>query len=159
MRKSNYDKFPSTHTDGMAIVGWEKITTILKEQWGDCPVWGIDLYAGTYEEDFIQAFQGLGRTIIDTRSLMRPEKELLQLTERFITDDVLFGYLSNIKLSEYFDPDKVAGLKTRIAAGESLIVIGTGAACFIPDEAPLAYADMARWEIQQRFRRDRKSVV
>ena len=153
MRKSNYDKFPSTHTDGMAIVGWEKITTILKEQWSDCPVWGIDLYVGTYEEDFIQAFQGLGRTIIDTRSLMRPEKELLQLTERFITDDVLFGYLSNIQLVEYFDPDKVADLKVRVAASEPLIVIGTGAACFIPNDAPLVYADMARWEIQQRFRR------
>ena len=38
MRKSNYDKFPSTHTDGMAILGWEKITTILKDQWSSCPV-------------------------------------------------------------------------------------------------------------------------
>ena len=153
MRKSNYDKFPSTHTDGMAIVGWEKITTILNDQWSSCPVWAVDLYVGTYEEDFIQAFQGLGRTVIDTRSLMRPEKELIQLTERFITDDVLFGYISNIKLSEYFDSDKVEDLKARIANGESLIVIGTGAACFVPEDAPVAYADMARWEIQQRFRR------
>jgi len=153
MRKSNYDKFPSTHTDGMAIVGWEKITTILNDQWSNCPVWAVDLYVGTYEEDFIQAFQGLGRTVIDTRSLMRPEKELIQLTERFITDDVLFGYISNIKLSEYFDSDKVEDLKARIANGESLIVIGTGAACFVPEDAPVAYADMARWEIQQRFRR------
>ena len=153
MRKSNYDKFPSTHTDGMAILGWEKITTILNDQWSDCPVWAVDLYTGTYEQDFMQAFQGLGRTIIDTRSLMRPERELLQLTERFITDDVLFGYISNIKLSEYFDPDKVEGLRVRIAKGEPLIVIGTGAACFVPEDAPVAYADMARWEIQQRFRR------
>ena len=153
MRKSNYDKFPSTHTDGMAILGWERITTILNDQWSNCPVWAVDLYTGTYEEDFLQAFQGLGRTIIDTRSLMRPESELLQLTERFITDDVLFGYLSNIKLSEYFDPDKVESLKARITQGESLIVIGTGAACFVPEDAPVAYADMARWEIQQRFRR------
>jgi mannose-6-phosphate isomerase class I len=153
MRKSNYDKFPSTHTDGMAIVGWEKITTILNDQWSSCPVWAVDLYTGTYEEDFLQAFQGLDRTIIDTRSLMRPENDLLQLTERFITDDVLFGYLSNIKLSEYFDPDKVESLKARITQGEPLIVIGTGAACFVPEDAPVAYADMARWEIQQRFRR------
>lgn len=153
MRKSNYDKFPSTHTDGRAILGWEKITAILKEQWSDCPVWGIDLYVGTYEEDFIQAFQGLGRTVVDTRSLMRSEQELLKLTERFITDDVLFGYLSNINLSEYFDPDKVAALKARIAARTPLIIIGTGASCFVPEDAPVAYADMARWEIQQRFRR------
>ena len=153
MRKSNYDKYPSTQTDGMAILGWEKITTVLKDQWSNYPVWAIDLYVGTYEQDFMQAFQNLGRTIIDTRSLMRPEEELLSLTERFITDDVLFGYLSNINLFEYFDPDKVEGLKDRIAAGEPLIVIGTGAACFVPADAPVVYADMARWEIQQRFRR------
>ena len=153
MRKSNYDKFPSTHTDGMALLGWDKIISTLKEQWSDCPVWAIDLYVGTYEQDFIQAFGQIGREVVDTRSLMLPERELLLLTERFITDDVLFGYLSNVKLAEYFCVDKVTDLKTRIAAGEQLIIIGTGAACFVPEDAPVAYADMARWEIQQRFRR------
>ena len=153
MRKSNYDKFPSTHTDGMALLGWDKIIATLKEQWSDCPVWAIDLYVGTYEQDFMQAFGQVGREVIDTRSLMLPEQELLQLTERFITDDVLFGYLSNIKLAKYFCVDKVTDLKARIAAGEQLIIIGTGAACFVPNDAPVAYADMARWEIQQRFRR------
>ena len=153
MRKSNYDKFPSTHTDGMALLGWDKIIATLKEQWSDCPVWAIDLYVGTYEQDFMQAFGQVGREVIDTRSLMLPEQELLQFTERFITDDVLFGYLSNIKLAEYFCVDKVTDLKARIAAGEQLIIIGTGAACFVPNDAPVAYADMARWEIQQRFRR------
>ena len=153
MRKSNYDKFPSTHTDGMALLGWDKIISTLKEQWSECPVWAIDLYVGTYEQDFMQAFGQVGREVIDTRSLMLPEQELLQFTERFITDDVLFGYLSNIKLAEYFCVDKVTDLKARIAAGERLIIIGTGAACFVPNDAPVAYADMARWEIQQRFRR------
>jgi hypothetical protein len=33
MRKRNYDKFPSTQTDGMAIVGWDKIISTLEEQW------------------------------------------------------------------------------------------------------------------------------
>ena len=153
MRKSNYDKFPSTHTDGMALLGWDKIISTLKEQWSECPVWAIDLYVGTYEQDFIQAFGQIDREVVDTRSLMLPERELLLLTERFITDDVLFGYLSNVKLAEYFCIDKVADLKARIAAGEQLIIIGTGAACFVPEDAPVAYADMARWEIQQRFRR------
>ena len=153
MRKSNYDKFPSTHTDGMALLGWDKIISTLKEQWSECPVWAIDLYVGTYEQDFIQAFGQIDREVVDTRSLMLPERELLLLTERFITDDVLFGYLSNVKLAEYFCVDKVTDLKARIAAGEQLIIIGTGAACFVPNDAPVAYADMARWEIQQRFRR------
>ena len=56
MRKSNYDKFPSTRTDGMAVIGWEKIVSTLNEQWADEPIWAIDLYTGTYEEDFLSAF-------------------------------------------------------------------------------------------------------
>lgn len=153
MRKSNYDKFPSTPVEGKVTLGWDNIITTLQEAWKDAPVWGIDLYVGTYEEDFFRAFQSCGRTLVDTRSLMRPEAELLQLTERFITDDVLFGYMSNIQLKEYFCAEKVETLRQRIASGEHLIILGTGAACFLPEGAPLAYADMARWEIQQRFRR------
>lgn len=72
MRKSNYDKFPSTHTDGMALLGWDKIISTLKEQWSECPVWAIDLYVGTYEQDFIQAFGQIDREVVDTRSLMLP---------------------------------------------------------------------------------------
>ena len=153
MRRSNYDKFPSTCIDGMAIVGWGNILDTLMVQWQEEPVWGVDLYTGTYEEEILEAFAKTGKTVIDTRSLMRPEEELRNLTERFMTDDVLFGYLSNIQLEEYFCPDKVAALKQRVEQGEPLIVVGTGAALFVPFYVPLVYADMARWEIQQRFRR------
>ena len=153
MRKSNYDKFPSTRTDGMAVIGWEKIVSTLNEQWADEPVWAIDLYPGTYEEDFLAAFAKTGRKIIDTRTLMRPEEEIRQLTERFITDDVLFGYMSNIRLHEYFD-------NSILQIDGPCIIIGTGAA-YVAEKLinsqlstyPIAYADMARWEIQQRFRR------
>ena len=158
MRKSNYDKFPSTQTDGMAIVGWEKIVSTLNEQWADEPVWAIDLYTGTYEEDFIAAFAKTGRKIIDTRSLMKPEEEIRQLTERFITDDVLFGYMSNIRLDEYWSPLPALPLGE---CPDGCVIIGTGAALIAQryspkggaERGPICYADMARWEIQQRFRR------
>ena len=146
----------------MAIVGWEKIVSTLNDQWGDEPVWAIDLYTGTYEEDFINAFAKTGRKIIDTRSLMRPEEEIRQLTERFITDDVLFGYMSNIRLEEYFAPSPTPNPSSPKWEVGNCIIIGTGAA-FVAEKyspkggaergLPVAYADMARWEIQQRFRR------
>ena len=152
MRKSNYDKQPSTHIDGPVTLGWENIVDTLSKAWADASVWAVDLYAGTYEEDFMAAFSKTGRQVIDTRSLMHDEEEIRQLTERFMTDDVLFGYMSNIRMDEYFDKYMTAALAERIAKGEKLIIIGTAAALFAP-EAPVAYADMARWEIQQRFRR------
>ncbi|MBR4306603.1 MAG: class I mannose-6-phosphate isomerase [Bacteroidaceae bacterium] len=145
MRKSNYDKQPSTHIEGSMTLGWDNIISTLSQAWADEPIWAIDLYPGTYEEDFMAAFATTGRKIIDTRSLMRPEEEIRQLTERFMTDDVLFGYMSNIRLEEYF-PNPKPEIK------EPSIVIGTAAAWLAPN-APVCYADMARWEIQQRFRR------
>ena len=139
MRKSNYDKFPSTRTDGMAIVGWEKIVSTLNEQWADEPVWAIDLYPGTYEEDFLAAFAKTGRRIIDTRSLMRPEEEIRQLTERFITDDVLFGYMSNVRLEEYFQPHPQPLSRERGEKG--VIIIGTGAAFVAEKYSPKGEAE------------------
>lgn len=145
MRKSNYDKQPSTHIEGSMTLGWDNIISTLSQAWADEPIWAIDLYPGTYEEDFMAAFAKTGRKIIDTRTLMRPEEEIRQLTERFMTDDVLFGYMSNIRLEEYFPNPKPEIEKP-------CIVIGTAAAWLAPN-APVCYADMARWEIQQRFRR------
>jgi mannose-6-phosphate isomerase class I len=145
MRKSNYDKQPSTHIEGSMTLGWDNIISTLSQAWADEPIWAIDLYPGTYEEDFMAAFAKTGRKIIDTRTLMRPEEETRQLTERFMTDDVLFGYMSNIRLEEYFP-------NTKPEITEPSIVIGTAAAWLAPN-APVCYADMARWEIQQRFRR------
>lgn len=145
MRKSNYDKQPSTHIEGSMTLGWDNIISTLSRTWADEPIWAIDLYPGTYEEDFMAAFAKTGRKIIDTRTLMRPEEEIRQLTERFMTDDVLFGYMSNIRLEEYFP-------NTKPEIKEPSIVIGTAAAWLAPN-APVCYADMARWEIQQRFRR------
>ncbi|MBR1499076.1 MAG: class I mannose-6-phosphate isomerase [Bacteroidaceae bacterium] len=171
MRKSNYDKQPSTHIEGSMVCGWDNIVRTLSEAWSDEPVWAIDLYPGTYEEDFIKAFGQTGRKIIDTRTLMRPEEEIRQLTERFMTDDVLFGYMSNIRLEEYFDNSKLTNSKFKIE--EPTAIIGTGAAfaakkwsmvngqCSMVNgqcsmfngQCSIVYADMARWEIQQRFRR------
>lgn len=145
MRKSNYDKQPSTHIEGSMTLGWDNIISTLCQAWAGEPIWAIDLYPGTYEEDFMAAFAKTGRKIIDTRTLMRPEEEIRQLTERFMTDDVLFGYMSNIRLEEYFP-------NTKPEIEEHSIVIGTAAAWLAPN-APVCYADMARWEIQQRFRR------
>lgn len=76
------------------------------------------------------------------------------MTARFMTDDVLFGYVTNITLNDYFDQDKLKKAREEVIATKGkVVVVGSGAAMVVPAEAVLVYADMARWEIQQRFRR------
>ncbi|MGM9749179.1 MAG: class I mannose-6-phosphate isomerase, partial [Candidatus Cryptobacteroides sp.] len=57
-------------------------------------------------------------------------------------------------IKDYFDCEKVEHTKQTIASSQKpSVVIGTGAAMMVPEDAVVVYVDMARWEIQQRFRR------
>lgn len=155
MRKANYDRFPSTKISGTVIQGWENICSLLEEHLKAYPVLAVDFYTGVYEEEVINELHRLSPALfIDTRDLMKPESEIKAMTARFMTDDVLFGYVTNITLNDYFDQDKLKKAREEVIATKGkVVVVGSGAAMVVPAEAVLVYADMARWEIQQRFRR------
>ena len=86
------------------------------------------------------------------RNLMKPESEIKAMTDRFMTDDVLFGYVTNLSLVDYFDSEKLEAARRQIVQADQAIVMGAGASLVVPVDATLVYVDMARWEIQQRFR-------
>lgn len=155
MRKANYDRFPSTKISGTVIQGWENICSLLEEHLKAYPALAVDFYTGVYEEEVINELHRLSPALfIDTRDLMKPESEIKAMTARFMTDDVLFGYVTNITLNDYFDQDKLKKAREEVIATKGkVVVVGSGAAMVVPAEAVLIYADMARWEIQQRFRR------
>ena len=155
MRKANYDRFPSTKISGTVIQGWENICSLLEEHLKAYPALAVDFYTGVYEEEVINELHRLSPALfIDTRDLMKPESEIKAMTARFMTDDVLFGYVTNITLNDYFDQEKLKKAREEVIATKGkVVVVGSGAAMVVPAEAVLVYADMARWEIQQRFRR------
>lgn len=155
MRKANYDRFPSTKISGTVIQGWENICSLLEEHLKAYPALAVDFYTGVYEEEVINELHRLSPALfIDTRDLMKPESEIKAMTARFMTDDVLFGYVTNITLNDYFDQDKLKKAREEVIATKGkVVVVGSGPAMVVPAEAVLVYADMARWEIQQRFRR------
>jgi len=154
MRQSNYDKFPSTKISGDIIIGWESIISKLSVFTNLGRVLAVDLYTGTHEDEIISAFSTISNApLINTRDLLKSEREIDDLTKRFITDDQLFGYVTNLHLEDYFDNEKFQKAKQQINKGDSKIILGTGAAMLAPENAVIVYVDMARWEIQQRFRR------
>lgn len=153
MRKVNYDKFPSTKISGVILQGWEDVRALLRGCFEACPVLAVEFYTGVREEEVMAELGLLSPGLfIDTRDLMKPEDEIKAMTERFMTDDVLFGYVTNLALKDYFDADKLEAARKQVAESSKVIVAGAGAAMLVPEEATLVYADMARWEIQQRFR-------
>lgn len=153
MRKVNYDKYPSTKISGIILRGWNDIHTLLMECFESKKVLAVELYAGVREGEVINELKSLSPTLlINTRDLMKPENEIKEMTGRFMTEDVLFGYVTNLSLKDYFDVDKLDVVRKQVAIGDRVIVVGSGAAMVAPAEATLVYVDMARWEIQQRFR-------
>lgn len=154
MRKSNYDKYPATGIEGDIVVGWGDILRLfgsLLERHGRL---AIDCYVGGREEELLGQLGRLGDVaVVNVRDLYHDESRVRAMTERFMTEDVLFGYVTNLELADYFDARKLSAAREDIASSSRpVVVVGTGAGMVLP-EAPLVYADMARWELQQRFRR------
>lgn len=154
MRKVNYDRFPSTKITGTILQGWDAVHTLLVECFKVKKVVAVDFYAGVREEEVAGELELLSPTLfINTRNLMKPQDEIKAMTERFMTDDVLFGYVTNLTLNDYFDAEKLEQARKQVAdATGRVIIVGSGAAMVAPAEATVVYVDMARWEIHQRFR-------
>ena len=152
MRSPNYDKYPATRTEGALFHGWDAIRDALaRERKGPL---AVDWYAGVHEEEITEGLLPGFSRIIRMRDLMKPEAEIRRMTDPFMTDDVLFGYVTNLRMPDFFDAEKLAAVRAELeTAGEDVLILGAGAALVAPEHAVLAYADMARWEIQQRFRR------
>ena len=152
MRSPNYDKYPATRTEGALFHGWDAIREALdRERRGPL---AVDWYAGVHEAEITEGLLPGFSRIIRMRDLMKPEAEIRRMTDPFMTDDVLFGYVTNLRMPDFFDAEKLAAVRTELeTAGEDVLILGAGAALVAPAHAVLAYADMARWEIQQRFRR------
>lgn len=153
MINSKYDKFPATKINGGWIKKeWENILPLFE----NCTLLSVDFYSGILEEEVISAFSSLSPVLlINTRDLMKSEEEVRRMTDPFMTDDTLFGFITNLRLKDFFNMALVVEAREKIQHAQGkILVIGTGAT-FVTEGlgATTVYADMARWEIQQRFRK------
>ncbi len=157
MRKVNYNKFPSTHVNGAVIRGWNEIRNQLTHTLQKHPIIAIDLYPGVLEQEVLDNIKDICPTLFyNTRTdVFKSKTEVEKMTERFMTDDVLFGFMAHhLRMEDYFDAQKLDTVRKEIEANKgTTIIVGCGASLVIPESACIIYIDMARWEIIQRFRR------
>ncbi|NDV78680.1 class I mannose-6-phosphate isomerase [Dysgonomonas sp. 511] len=151
---STYKKNPSIELNGFAATGWDDIISIIEKQKANKRIVVIDCYTGVHYTELKSQFTKLkSDLIIDTKDLFISESKVEALTKRFMTDDVLFGYMSNISLPEYFDKEKLEAARKHISETKGCITIFGHGAQLVANGDILIYADMPRWEIQQRMRR------
>lgn len=158
MRKSNYDKAPSTAVEGKIWKGWSQILGKIEEV---CladkkkTVVVVECYQGVDKQELLSHLKELPATwLVDTGCLFKSTEEIERMTAPYMTDDTLFGYCAHFSYADFLDRDKVLTCRKQVEDAEGLVVLcGHGAAEVLDDPDVLVYADMARWEIQQRFRR------
>ncbi|MGL5562308.1 MAG: class I mannose-6-phosphate isomerase [Tannerellaceae bacterium] len=158
MAKYLYDKTPWVEVEGMCVEGWNDVVATLNQaidKKGDNrKIVVVECYPGVLHEELSGNLQRVNHDLfIDTRTLMLSENEIRDLTWPDVTDDSIFGYLTRLRLEQYFSEDAIEQARAMIEACEGNVMIyGTGAALVCPKPDCLVYADMARWEIQARQR-------
>jgi hypothetical protein len=153
---STYQKFPSTVIEGGVLKkGWPAILQEIKRE-GRENIIAIECYTGIHYQEVMSTMRELPHQLfVDTRDLFKSKEAVEEMTSTFMTDDALFGYMSNLSIADYFDREKLSEIKKRIAEARengNVILFGAGAT-LVADPDLLIYADMPRWEIQQRMRR------
>jgi len=146
---TTYDKFPTVAIQGFddsAWQGWEAITRVLESQ--------------TQQRSrtvlVIDCYPGVRMTELEENVLprLRDECAIHEMLARNLTDDRVFGVLSCHQLGEFFDPARLEALQVQVnqCSGGLIVIYGPGATLVHPGDV-LVYADLPRWEIQQRMRR------
>jgi mannose-6-phosphate isomerase class I len=160
-RHSNYDKFPyipvANGTSGVAV-GWHAIGQQLRSELsGKNRVICVECYPGVFVEQMEQSLRQALRTEVVFRSAdcLRLPRELDEMFAAVLSDDPVFGRMNHIEIADFFDPQRLEKAHQEISSAQGcVLVIGTGASLLAPANRLLVYADMARWEIQQRQRQN-----
>ncbi|AHG19609.1 mannose-6-phosphate isomerase [Chania multitudinisentens RB-25] len=162
-RKINYDKYPEVVVQGFDRSAWQEWPNIVQALAVHIAAQGlaktvlvVDCYHGVDLAELVsQLIEPLQPVLaVNAEQAKFDEPHIHTMIERNLTDDRVFGVLSCHTMPEFFDAERVQHLRTAITAIKSglVVVYGPGAA-LIADGDVLVYADLARWEIQQRFRR------
>ena len=156
MTKSNYNKSPvvlvPNHEDSVST-GWTEIGTKLSHENGR--IIAVECYQGIhYKEVFEQLKKNIDyELIIDVADAFKSSAHIDELTHPDVTDDRIFGYMSRLNIDSFLDQKKVLLIRKQIENTSGRVVIfGHGASYIAEHWDSLVYADMARWEIQQRMR-------
>ncbi|MBC8108963.1 MAG: class I mannose-6-phosphate isomerase [Anaerolineae bacterium] len=149
MRRSNYDKFPIVHVPGYedaCVAGWRAIGARLR----DAKTVVVETYPGVLDDELLPALREQFRpeVVIHSRDSFKSPDEIDRMIADDLTDDPVFGKLTALEVKDFLKAGPV------IDRSKRTLVYGVGASLLVDQPDVLVYADLARWEIQMRQRRN-----
>lgn len=162
---STYDLAPEVkiHQFDGAWAGYKDIAgellTAIQKKNNEHIIVAIECYPGTRNEEIVAELLPLlpvEKAVFADEWALNNE-EVTNKVQSHLTDDRVFGIMSHYEVSDFYPAEKLAEIQAEISASKGLVVIyGTGATVIAPNPDILIYADLARWEIQCRYRRENK---
>ncbi|WP_066500609.1 class I mannose-6-phosphate isomerase [Abyssisolibacter fermentans] len=155
----NYDKYPEVKIKGFdneAFEGYNHIIERVKEDiiGKEKAVVVIDFYHGVSEDEVLKGFDLLNPVMkVKADDCAYDGEKLTEMMQEYLTDDRVFGIINTKKLQDYFVKEKIEKAAEKISSVEKGIVLvyGVGAGLITLGDVYI-YADLARWEIQKRYR-------
>ena len=161
-RETNYEKFPIFTVSPCGSESWEGWPRILERLEAfaapeQCTI-SFECYPGVFEKALISTLvEGLRPSgLIVTSDLLKSPSEIELLVSSVLGDDPVFGRMNCLEIEDFFDNAKLAGAREQVKNWKHglLVIVGAGASLLSAEPNLLVYADMARWEIQQRQRQN-----
>jgi len=155
-RISNYDKRPIVSVKGYdqsAVEGYKTIAAVLREKMGK-GILVVECYPGVDIEDLTSKLKEHidFDQIIFSDEIAFTGDEITRIIDEDLTDDRVFGVMTDYDLEKFYSFERLVQAKDLVDKSTgSVLIIGVGASLVKLGDV-LVYADMARWEIQQRFR-------
>ena len=154
-----YDRFPYVPSGSREEChsGWPAIIQVIQSLAGTGSVIVVECYPGVLLEELHRELAAGLRdaNILLTTNLFRPVAEIDRMLEPWLGEDPVFGMMNTVEIEDFFDPARLSEARRNCQhVAWPMVVLGPGASLICPQPALLVYADMARWEIQLRQRRN-----
>ncbi|MGH8024454.1 MAG: class I mannose-6-phosphate isomerase, partial [Limisphaerales bacterium] len=164
-RIANYDKFPAIavpSSENACVAGMENCAARLRQaivrRKAPKTILVVECYPGV---DWAAIRADLERAlapalVVNATDALLPPDRIDALVAPFLGgNDPVFGFLCDLSLPQFFDAERLDYFRGQIAGiKEGLVVVGGCGARLLAEGDILVYADLSRWEAQNRFRRN-----
>ena len=153
--KSEYDRFPKTTIKNhKAFHGYDEIYHELNSKMNNRCVVVFDYYPGVDEEEVYELIKRFNFSLeINMHDIFKDGKTMTEQMKYNLTDDRVFGKMYYGNLLDFMDEEKLQRAKDKVnECKDSVIIYGVGAGLITHGDI-YVYFDMARWEIQLRYRK------
>ena len=154
-----YDKEPIVAINGWSQGAWAGYAAIAQQLAETArkqarTVFVVECYPAVRVEEIVSGLAALNPVrIIRSEEAALDADRLQQKLDRYLTDDRVFGYMAPFTIDEFYNQDRLQAMAQQVREIESgvVLIVGFGASLVAKGDV-LVYADLARWEIQQRYR-------